>query len=114
MIDKRVCLMLLLSMVAFVHVSLRRQRVRNQRLQDQRNRQALRRERLFRDRLNPLENYDDVEVKKLFRFERPNIIHICRASLEHHTGRSLPLTTIQNSATKQVATTTQSATQKHR
>ena len=37
-------------------------------------RRALRRERLFRDRVNPLEKYDEVETKMLFRFERVNIL----------------------------------------
>ena len=36
-------------------------------------RRALRKERLFRDRMNPLEVYDDVEVRRLFRFQRDNI-----------------------------------------
>ena len=37
------------------------------------DRRPLRRERLFRDRMNPLEKYDDVEIKALFRFKRHNI-----------------------------------------
>ena len=32
------------------------------------HRRGLRGERLLRDRLNPLEKYDDVEIKALFRF----------------------------------------------
>ena len=32
-------------------------------------RRGLRRERLYQDRLNPLEVYDEVEVKDLFRFQ---------------------------------------------
>lgn len=40
------------------------------------NRSGLRRERLFRDRLHPLEFYDDVEIKRLFRFERHNLCRI--------------------------------------
>ena len=50
---------------------------------------ALRRERLLRDRLNPLEKYDDVEIKALFRFERHNILQITndlRLVIEHTTG----------------------------
>ena len=39
-------------------------------------RRALRRERLLRDRMNPLEKYDNVEIKRLFRFERQNILQI--------------------------------------
>ena len=38
------------------------------------HRRALRRERLFRDQLNPLEKYDEVEIKMLFRFESVNIL----------------------------------------
>ena len=40
------------------------------------DRRPLRRERLFRDRMNPLEKYDDVEIKALFRFERHDILRI--------------------------------------
>ena len=43
------------------------------------DRRPLRRERLFRDRMNPLEKYDEVEIKALFRFER------------HTTGRNKAL-----------------------
>ena len=81
------------KMVAFIHINLQRQRIRDRHL-----RQGLRRERFFRDRLNPLESYDDKEVKRLFRFHRHNIIQICnvlRESLEHSTGRSYSLTTVQ-------------------
>jgi hypothetical protein len=57
-------------------------------------RRALRRERLFRDRLNPLEKYDEVEMKMLFRFERVNILQITNALrlvIEHRTGRNKAL-----------------------
>jgi hypothetical protein len=37
---------------------------------------SLRRERLFRDRLNPLEVYDYVEIRRLFRFQRENVYNI--------------------------------------
>ena len=37
-------------------------------------RRSQRRERLLRGRLNPLEKYDEVEIKMLFRFERVNIL----------------------------------------
>ena len=59
-----------------------------------RERHALRRERLFRDRLNPLEKYDTLEIKKLFRFERQNIIQIVndlRYHIMHPTSRSKAL-----------------------
>ena len=59
-----------------------------------RKRHALRMERLFRDRLNPLEKYDSVEMKKLFRFERPNIIQIIedlRLHIMHPTSRNKAL-----------------------
>ena len=58
------------------------------------HRRALRRERLLRDRLNPLEKYDDVEIKALFRFERHNILEITndlRILIEHPTGRNKAL-----------------------
>ena len=65
----------------------------------QRNRgRNLRRERLFRDRLNPLEVYDEVEIKDLFRFRRCNIIAITdavRPHLQHKNGRGRALTPIQ-------------------
>ena len=56
-----------------------------------RERHALRRERLFRDRLNPLDKYDSVEIKKLFRFEMPNINQIVddlRLHIMHPTSRN--------------------------
>ena len=59
---------------------------------------SLRRERSFRDRLNPLEKYDDVEIKNLFRFERTNIIEILNTVapyIQHQTGRSLALSPLQ-------------------
>ena len=37
-------------------------------------RRALRRQGLYRDVFNPLEMYDEVEIKKLYRFERVHII----------------------------------------
>lgn len=58
------------------------------------HRRALRRERLFRDRLNPLEVYDDVEIKNLFRFQRENILEMTnrlRPQLQRMTGRSQSL-----------------------
>lgn len=39
-------------------------------------RRGLRRERLYQDRLNPLEVYDEVEVKGLFRFQIEHIQNI--------------------------------------
>lgn len=57
-------------------------------------RRALRRERLLRDRMNPLEKYDNVEIKRLFRFERQNILQITnnlRLVIEHRTGRNKAL-----------------------
>lgn len=57
-------------------------------------RRALRRERLYRDHSNPLEKYDDSEIKKLFRFERENIHNIVNqlnVSLRRATGRSCSL-----------------------
>jgi nuclease HARBI1 len=53
-------------------------------------RRALRRERLFRDRLNPLEVYDYVEVRRLFRFHRENVFRIVdrlKDKLAYSTGR---------------------------
>ena len=55
------------------------------------NRRALRRERLFRDRTNPLEIYDNLELKRLFRFERENILQLTHGlshRLQRETGRS--------------------------
>ena len=59
-----------------------------------RQRHALRRERLLRDRLNPLEKYDGVEIKMLFRFERVNILRLIdelREEIKHRTGRNKAL-----------------------
>ena len=39
-------------------------------------RRGLKRERLYQDRLNPLEVYDEVEVKGLFRFQIEHIQNI--------------------------------------
>ena len=61
-------------------------------------RRSLRRERLFGDRLNPLEQYDDVEVKKIFRFERANVlklVDLLAPHIHHQTGRSLALSPLQ-------------------
>ena len=52
-------------------------------------RSALRKERLFRDRLNPLEVYDEVEIKDLSHFERANILAITdnlHDRLQHAAG----------------------------
>ena len=64
----------------------------------QRNRRYLRRERLFRDRLNPLEVFDDTEIRSLFRFQRCHIISIVedvRPHLEVGTGRGRSLAPLQ-------------------
>ena len=58
------------------------------------DRRPLRRERLFRDRMNPLEKYDEVEIKAPFRFERHNILRITdelRPMIQHTTGRNKAL-----------------------
>ena len=52
-----------------------------------RERYALRRERLYRDRMNPLQRYDNVEIKRLFRFERVNISQITN-NLQHNIEHS--------------------------
>ena len=57
-------------------------------------RRAFRRERLFCDRMNPLETYDSVGIKKLFRFERENIIEIVNVLtpvIQQATGRNKAL-----------------------
>ena len=46
-------------------------------------RRRLRRERLYRDRGNPLEVYDEIEIKNLFRFQSPHIIQITEDVQEH-------------------------------
>ena len=51
----------------------------------------------FRDRLNPLEKYDEVEIKMLFRFERVKILEITndlRFVIEHRTGRNKALSSL--------------------
>ena len=58
----------------------------------------LRRERLFRGRLNPLEFYEETEVKQLFQFERIHILRITGDMLEllrHSTGRNCALSPLQ-------------------
>ena len=55
------------------------------------NRRALRRERVFRDRKNPLDEYDDVEMYKKYRFTRFGSLHIIdrvEAHLHHPTQRN--------------------------
>ena len=57
-----------------------------------------RRERLYHDVSNPLEVYDDVEIKKLFRFERVHIISITEdvyEYLQRVIGRSRALAPLQ-------------------
>ena len=59
---------------------------------------VLRRNPLLRDRLNPMEIYDDLELKKLFRFERPNLYTIIarlHTRLSHRTGNHGALTSLQ-------------------
>ena len=56
-----------------------------------RERYALRRERMYRDRMNPLQRYDNVEIKRLFRFERVNISQITnnlQHIIEHSSNRN--------------------------
>ena len=55
------------------------------------NRRAFRRERVFRDRKNPLDEYDDVEMYKKYRFTRFGSLHIIdrvEAHLHHPTQRN--------------------------
>ena len=57
-------------------------------------RRRLRRERLYRDWGNPLEVYDEIEIKNLFRFQSPHINQITEDVQEHlqrNTGRSRAL-----------------------
>ena len=64
----------------------------------QRNRRNIRRERLFRDRLNPLEVYDDTEIRSLFRLQRCHIVSIVqdvRSHLEVGSGRGRSLAPLQ-------------------
>lgn len=61
-------------------------------------RRQLRRERLFRDRLHPLDKFDDFELKKLFRFDRNNLIAlICSLEkyLQPRAYRNNPMTAAQ-------------------
>ena len=46
-------------------------------------RRRLRRERLYRDLVNPLEVYDEIEIKNLFRYQSPHIIQITEDVQEH-------------------------------
>ena len=59
-----------------------------------RRRNLLRRERVFRDRLNPLENYNDDELRHRFRLPRSLILDICTivsADIQRGTCRSQAL-----------------------
>jgi hypothetical protein len=50
-----------------------------------------RRERIFRDRINPLDQYDDVELYHRFRFRREGILELTemlKPDLEHKTLRN--------------------------
>jgi len=52
----------------------------------------------LRDTLNPMDVYDDVELKRLFRFERQNLytlIGVLHPFLVHRTRRNGALTTLQ-------------------
>lgn len=54
-------------------------------------RRALRRERIFRDRLHPLDEYNDKEMFKKYRFTREGVIQIIellQGELQHETMRS--------------------------
>ena len=58
------------------------------------NRRALRRERVFRDRKNPLDEFDDVQMFKKYRFTRFGCMHIIdllEAGLQHPTRRNRAL-----------------------
>ena len=58
----------------------------------------LQRERLLRDRLNPLEFYNESEIKMLFRFQRANIIEITallEQNLLRETNRNKALQPVQ-------------------
>ena len=68
-----------------------------------RQRQTLRRHPLLRDTLNPMEIYDDVELKRYFRFERQNlwvIIGKLHPYLTHSTGNYGALTSLQQTLVK--------------
>lgn len=61
-------------------------------------RRRLRRERLYRDLVNPLEVYDEIEIKNLFRFQSPHILQITddvKEHLQRNTGRSRALAPLQ-------------------
>ena len=54
-------------------------------------RRNLRRNRIFRDRINPLEQYDDVDLMKRFRMPRHvilEVINLIETEIEHPTQRS--------------------------
>ena len=48
----------------------------------------IRRQRVFRDRLEPLNRYDDVELRNLFRFERRNLVTLINLVDEKLTRRT--------------------------
>ena len=55
---------------------------------------ALNRDRIFRDRRHPID-FSDVEIKRLFRFKRRNLLQLIdelSVHLEHGTQRSQSLT----------------------
>ena len=57
-----------------------------------------RRHHLLRDVMNPMDIYDDIELKRLFRFERRNlhmIIATLHTQLTHRTRNHGALTTLQ-------------------
>lgn len=60
-------------------------------------RRGLRRERLIRDRLNPLQFYDDIEFRNLFRFSKQHVHELTRTLLlqiDHNTGRGSAISPI--------------------
>ena len=58
---------------------------------------GIRRERIIKDRLNPLEEFDDAQVKTLLSFEKRNILKLCAAlhpniGHQNYKGAALPTT----------------------
>lgn len=61
-------------------------------------RTSLRRQRVLRDRLSPLDHFDDVELKRLFRFDRANLIILIDSIdtfIDVPTNRNHPLSPAQ-------------------
>ena len=61
------------------------------------HRNTINRERRIQDKINPLEKFNDVEVKSLLRFEKHNVLRLCKElneALSNETKKGAALPTV--------------------